>query len=180
MQLIAPPPIGVMVNPFPSGSRAAIALGSNLPSDWGSPLQTLKLALEVLKDTTGIWLTGWSSVYQTAPIGPDQPDYLNACTTLVTTRDPEDLLGLLHQIEAQFGRVRRERWGPRTLDLDLLLYDNQILDTATIQLPHLGLADREFVLVPLAEIAADWIDPRSGMNIQALADALNYRDAEEI
>ncbi len=179
MRVVGALPIDGMVMP-PPGAAAAIALGSNLPSDWGAPLQTLTAALEALAQTQGIGLTGVSSVYQTAPIGPAQPDYFNACATMTTTRDPEDLLELLHHIEARFGRVRQERWGPRTLDLDLLLYDDRVLDTTAIQLPHPGLVDRDFVLVPLVEIAGDWIDPRSGLTIQALADALKYRDAEEI
>jgi 2-amino-4-hydroxy-6-hydroxymethyldihydropteridine diphosphokinase len=181
MRFIAPPPtIGLSSTPPPGSIAAAIALGSNLPSNWGAPLQTLTAALGVLAQMPGIGVTGLSSFYQTEPIGPAQPDYLNACATVVTTRDPDDLLGILHQIEDQFGRVRRERWGPRTLDLDLLLYGDRILDTATIRLPHPGLADRDFVLVPLTEIAGDWWDPRSGRSIQGLADALKYRDETKL
>lgn len=180
MDLVAPSPRIPLASAPASASPAAIALGSNLPSAWGSPLETLGAALTLLGQSPGIWLTGLSSFYQTAPIGPPQPDYCNACATLVTTYDPEDLLMTLHRIEAQFGRQRQTHWGPRTLDLDLLLYGDVILESATLQLPHPHLGERDFVLVPLAEIAAHWIDPRSGRSIQAILKALNYRRKEEI
>jgi 2-amino-4-hydroxy-6-hydroxymethyldihydropteridine diphosphokinase len=173
MRFIAPPPTIKLSSTPPGAIAVAIALGSNLPSEWGLPLQTLTAALGVLAQMPGIWVTGVSSVYQTEPIGPTQPDYLNACATVVTTHDPDDLLAMLHQVEAQFGRVRLERWGPRCLDLDLVLYGDRICDSATLTLPHPGLADRDFVLVPLVEIAADWIEPRSGLSIQGLWDRLN-------
>jgi 2-amino-4-hydroxy-6-hydroxymethyldihydropteridine diphosphokinase len=172
MRLIAPPPPIALSQTPPGANSAAIALGGNLPSDRGSPHQTLCLALDVLAKTPGIGVTGLSSFYQTAAIGPSQPDYLNACATLATTLSPGGLLEALHRIEAQFGRVRLERWGPRTLDLDLILYGELICDSAQIQVPHPGLADRDFVLVPLVEIAADWIEPRSGRSIQDLWDRL--------
>jgi 2-amino-4-hydroxy-6-hydroxymethyldihydropteridine diphosphokinase len=104
-----------------------------------------------------------SSLYRTAPVGIlSQPDFVNAVALLETTLPPEALLDALLDIEARFGRVRRERNGPRTLDLDLLLYDNIELDLPRLTLPHPRLHLRAFVLLPLAEIAPDLAIPRRG------------------
>jgi len=146
--------------------QAAIGLGSNL----GDRHATLVAALEALNGLAGIRLLARSRWYRTAPVGPAQPDYLNACALLEVSLAPEVLLQRLLETEARFGRVRRERWGPRQLDLDLLLYDRQILDTPQLQLPHPRLRERAFVLLPLAEIAPQWIDPVSDLPIAALAD----------
>lgn len=113
-----------------------------------------------------------SNWYLTKPIGPPQPDYVNGCVTIRTSLTPLELLRVLQAIEAEFGRVRQERWGARTLDLDLLLYETQIIDAPTLQLPHPRMVERAFVLVPLAEIAPDWIEPRSGQSIAVLANKL--------
>lgn len=139
-------------------ANTAIALGSNL----GDSLATLKAALETLNYTPGIVVKSQSSWYQTAPIGPAQPDYINACAILEVELEPQPLLEILLNIEAKFGRVRREKWGARTLDLDLLLFENLILETPTLTLPHPRMTERAFVLVPLAEIASDWVHPVAG------------------
>jgi 2-amino-4-hydroxy-6-hydroxymethyldihydropteridine diphosphokinase len=144
--------------------QCAIALGSNL----GQPHEILRSALNAIATTPGITLSAQSSVYQTAAVGPPQPDYLNACAVLETSLSPQDLLHKLLAIETQFGRVRRERWGPRLLDLDLLLFGDRIIHTETLQVPHPRMNDRAFVLVPLAEIAPDWIEPVSGLAIAQL------------
>jgi 2-amino-4-hydroxy-6-hydroxymethyldihydropteridine diphosphokinase len=148
---------------------SAIALGSNL----GDSLTILNNALNVLADTAGITLEAQSSWYQTAPVGPPQPDYLNGCALLDVQLTPQELLETLLRIEAQFGRVRRERNGPRTLDLDLLLFDDLILDSLTLQLPHPRMRERAFVLVPLAEIAPNWVEPISGKAIAQLVQNLD-------
>lgn len=148
---------------------SAIALGSNL----GNSRAILEDALQILAQTPGISLQAQSSWYQTQAIGPPQPDYLNGCALLHVQILPQALLKTLLAIEAKFGRVRRERWGPRTLDLDLLLYDDVILDTPTLQLPHPRMGERAFVLVPLAEIAPDWVDPMTGKAIAQLAQAVD-------
>jgi 2-amino-4-hydroxy-6-hydroxymethyldihydropteridine diphosphokinase len=148
---------------------SAIALGSNL----GNSQHILEDALKKLAQTPGITLQACSSWYQTEPVGPPQPDYLNGCALLEVQLTPQELLETLLGIEAQFGRVRQERNGPRTLDLDLLLFDNLILDTPTLKLPHPRMHERAFVLVPLAEIAPDWVEPVSGKAIAQLVQRVD-------
>lgn len=149
--------------------QCAIALGSNL----GDSCTTIKTALETLAQTPNITLQAKSGLYQTEAVGPPQPDFINACALLHVQKTPQNLLETLLEIEAQFGRVRRERWGPRSLDLDLLLYNDLILDTPTLTLPHPRMRERAFVLVPLAEIAPDWIEPVSGKAIAELVKAVD-------
>jgi 2-amino-4-hydroxy-6-hydroxymethyldihydropteridine diphosphokinase len=146
-------------------SIGAIALGGNL----GNPRKTLEAALLTLDAWPGVRVERCSAWYHTAAIGPPQPDYLNGCAILRTSLPPVDLLHTLLAIETQFGRVRRERWGPRTLDLDLLLFDDVILATPELTLPHPRMVQRAFVLIPLAEIAADWREPITGRSIRDLA-----------
>ena len=150
-------------------TMSAIALGSNL----GESRTTLENALTTIDQTPGITLKAYSSWYKTAPIGPSQPDYLNACALLEVTLSPEELLKTLLNIEDEFGRVRQERWGPRTLDLDVLLFGDLILETPDLQIPHPRMTERAFVLVPLSEIAADWIEPVSGEAISKLLEQVD-------
>jgi 2-amino-4-hydroxy-6-hydroxymethyldihydropteridine diphosphokinase len=153
---------------------AAIALGSNL----GDSLMILESALKNLDQTPGITVKAKSNWYQTAPVGPPQPDYLNGCAILEVQLSPEELLDTLLGIERQFGRVRLEHWGPRTLDLDLLLFDQLILESPMLQIPHPRMTQRGFVLMPLAEIAPDWIEPVSGRAIAQLLEQLNSGDED--
>jgi 2-amino-4-hydroxy-6-hydroxymethyldihydropteridine diphosphokinase len=148
---------------------SAIALGSNL----GDSRATLDAALQALAQTPGITLKAQSSWYQTAPIGPPQPDYLNGCALLEVRLTAQALLEILLRIEDQFGRTRQERWGARTLDLDLLLFGDVILNTPSLQIPHPRMCERAFVLVPLAEIAPNWIEPVSGKAIATLVQAVD-------
>ena len=152
--------------------RSALSLGSNI----GESQTILEAAIEILAQTPGILLEARSSWYQTKAVGPPQPDYLNGCVTLQVEILPQQLLEILLGIEQQFGRVRHERWGPRTLDLDLLLYDDLIVDTPNLQIPHPRMRDRAFVLVPLAEIAPDWIEPVSGCVIKELLKQVDCSD----
>ncbi len=148
---------------------SAIALGSNL----GDSLATLESAINTLNQSLDIQVKAYSSWYKTAFIGPSQPDYLNGCALLEMQRTPQDLLQILLTIEDQFGRVRQERWGPRTLDLDILLFGDLILETPDLQIPHPRMTERAFVLVPLAEIAPDWIEPVSGEAISQLVEKVD-------
>lgn len=150
--------------------QCAIALGSNL----GDSLGILEAALQVLATTLNINIQAKSSWYRTKPIGPPQPDYINGCAVLqVVALSPQQLLEILLQTEVKFGRVRQQRWGARTLDIDLLLYDDVIVDTPSLQLPHPRMSERAFVLVPLAEIAPHWVEPVSGKAIAQLLQALD-------
>ncbi|MBD3882772.1 2-amino-4-hydroxy-6-hydroxymethyldihydropteridine diphosphokinase [Phormidium tenue FACHB-886] len=144
--------------------RAAIALGSNI----GDSPAILESALQRLDQTKGICLETQSPFYWTEAIGPPQPDVLNACAILSTQLTPIALLDVLLAVEAEFGRVRQEHWGTRSLDLDLLLFDDAVVSQPALQLPHPRLSERAFVLVPLNDIAADWIEPQSGQTIAEL------------
>ena len=139
----------------------------------GDSQATLENALSALQDIDGIEVKAHSSWYKTDPIGPSQPKYLNGCALLAVHLTPQELLRTLLQIENQFGRVRQERWGPRTLDLDVLLFDDLVLDTPDLQVPHPRMTQRAFVLVPLAEIAPNWVDPVSSKTIQQLRETID-------
>jgi 2-amino-4-hydroxy-6-hydroxymethyldihydropteridine diphosphokinase len=149
--------------------QVAIALGSNL----GDSRATLEEALAALHHNEGVRLIRRSSWYRSAPIGPVQPDYVNGCALLEVALAPEALLDVLQATENRFGRVRAERWGPRTLDLDLIFYGQLRIATERLELPHPRMAERAFVLLPLAEIAAEWIDPVSGRPVAELAATLS-------
>ncbi|GAB6067570.1 2-amino-4-hydroxy-6-hydroxymethyldihydropteridine diphosphokinase [Methylothermus subterraneus] len=131
---------------------AYIGLGSNL----NDPIAQVKRARQAIAAMEGVCEQGFSSLYRTAPMGPpNQPEYVNAVMAVATERSPYELLSALQAIEAAHGRVRTgERWGPRVLDLDLLLYGRYCIRSQALILPHPGLAQRPFVLYPLAEIAS--------------------------
>jgi 2-amino-4-hydroxy-6-hydroxymethyldihydropteridine diphosphokinase len=148
---------------------AAIALGSNL----GDSLAFVEAAVQTLSRDSEIILVSQSHWYQTVAIGPIQPNYVNGCVVVKTVRSPELLLQLLLDIEQQFGRERTEHWGPRTLDLDLLLYDAVVLQTPSLTLPHPHMTERAFVLIPLSELLPQWIDPVSGLTILQLCDRVD-------
>lgn len=146
--------------------RVFVGLGSNLDEP-DAQLRAARRALEQVQDTV---LEEMSPVYRTAPMGPaDQPDFLNAVAALRTDLDPFVLLDRLQDIETAHGRVRRQHWGPRTLDLDLLLYGESVLWHPRLQLPHPGLHQRGFVLYPLADIAPRFRVPGRGLVQDLLA-----------
>ena len=128
-----------------------IGLGSNM----GDRLGHLRHAVFLLEATDGIELVTESSVYETEPVGPEQPDFLNAVIEVRTTLSARELLKRLKEIEAEIGRTPSERWGPREIDLDLLTYGRERIEDEDLTVPHPRMGERAFVLVPLAEIAPD-------------------------
>ena len=135
-------------------ASALIALGGNV----GDVRARFDAAVDAICRQAAATLMARSADYETPPWGGvAQPTFINACIAIETERDPQTLLGALHAIERMFGRDRAQetRWGPRTLDLDLIAYDDFALDTPELTLPHPRLFERAFVLVPLAEIAPD-------------------------
>lgn len=136
-------------------ARAAyLSLGSNL----GNREETLRKAVRRLAAVDGVKKLTVSSLYETEPWGKkEQPSFLNIAVSLQTTLTPEELLALAQAVETELGRVRHERWGPRTIDVDILLIEGVERKTPTLTLPHPYMTERAFVLVPLAEIASDLV-----------------------
>jgi 2-amino-4-hydroxy-6-hydroxymethyldihydropteridine diphosphokinase len=136
-------------------SRAYLAIGSNL----GDRLAHLQLAVDALHAAEGAAVVAVSRVYETAPVGgPPQDAYLNAVVAVDTDLDPHGLLELAQRIERDARRVRAERWGPRTLDVDLLLFDDLRLDDPDLTVPHPRMWERGFVLAPLRDVAPALVD----------------------
>lgn len=141
-----------------------IALGSNITGPWGAPHAAVLRALDELTQHN-ISILKVSTLIETAPFGvTNQPNFVNAVAKIKTRLSPEMLMQTLHAIESRAGRKRLERWGPRTLDLDLLDYNGLIQNTASsapesLTLPHPGIEERTFVLQPIAEIAPRWKHP---------------------
>jgi 2-amino-4-hydroxy-6-hydroxymethyldihydropteridine diphosphokinase len=147
--------------------RAVIGLGANL----GDRLEQLRAAVRAMRKIGR--LERLSRVYETEPVGPPQPAYLNAAALLVYEGSPEDLLDALLGIERLLGRERREKWGPRTIDLDVLWIEGMAVETERLAVPHPQLTLRGFALRPLADVAPGAIDPVSGNaygNLPAAAD----------
>lgn len=151
---------------------AYLGLGSNL----GDREAMLRAAIAALDATPGVRVTAVSSLYETPPWGPvPQGPYLNACVALDTTLSPRELLRLCLAIERDHGRERAVRWGPRTLDIDLLLYGDETIDEEGLMVPHPRMTERAFVLVPLAEIA-----PELAIGGRSIAESLKALDTSEI
>ncbi|MDJ0813584.1 MAG: 2-amino-4-hydroxy-6-hydroxymethyldihydropteridine diphosphokinase [Woeseiaceae bacterium] len=138
---------------------AYVGLGSNLEE----PRRQVELAIRSLRSMPRTSVSARSSLYRSAPLGPvEQPDFINAVARLETELGVNELFRHLREIEERQGRVRGERWGPRVIDLDLLVYADAVITTTQLTVPHPGIGERNFVLLPLQEIAPDLIIPGLG------------------
>jgi 2-amino-4-hydroxy-6-hydroxymethyldihydropteridine diphosphokinase len=158
--------------------KAAIAVGSNQ----GDSVRICREVFEVLRKHPAIDILRTSSLYRTSPVGPVEQDrFINAAVLLQTRHEPQALLKLMIEVEKSFGRVRTVKWGPRTLDLDLVFYENIQLDLPVLKVPHPMMSKRLFVLMPLAEIEPDWVHPDLGLSVhQMLNRILELDDQQEI
>jgi len=152
-----------------------IALGSNLPSEHGTPLQTLEAAIARIDAHDDISVVSCSPVYKSAPVPiSDQPWYHNAVIAVNAELKPFTLLATLQEIEMQFGRERDagNQNAARTLDLDIVGYHGQVVDEGGLTVPHPRMAERAFVLMPLYDVAPEWIHPVTGASIGEMLEAL--------
>lgn len=147
-------------------TTAYLLTGSNL----GNRKDFLQEACDLLSQRAGKCM-GTSSFYETAPWGKtDQPSFLNQAIQLETNLSPEDLLKALLKIELDLGRIRTEKYGPRTIDIDILLYGNEIIEQPQLQIPHPQLANRRFALLPLLELNPQLVHPVTGVSIKGMLD----------
>ena len=154
---------------------AYVALGSNL----GNKKENLLRAIELLKNH-GVNILAVSSFLVTKPYGvTDQPDFLNGSIKLEYSKSPEELLEVLLAVEQEMGRVRLRHWGERIIDLDLLLFEQEVINSKKLVLPHKDMENREFVLAPLAEIAPQIVPPNGSETIMELLTNLRKRDGEK-
>jgi 2-amino-4-hydroxy-6-hydroxymethyldihydropteridine diphosphokinase len=145
---------------------AYVGLGANL----GPREVTLLRAVDLLGEADGVEVVAVSQLHETEPVGVvDQPPFLNGAVAIETTLGPRELLDLLLEIERSLGRVRVERWGPRTVDLDLLVYGSETVDEPGLRVPHPRLHERRFALEPLAELAPELVVPGRGPVSELLA-----------
>tara|TARA_Y100000748_G_scaffold108025_1_gene90428 strand:+ start:769 stop:1248 length:480 start_codon:yes stop_codon:yes gene_type:complete len=145
---------------------AYIGLGSNM----NSPVKQIKSAITSIEEIIYTKIIGVSSLYKSKPVGPqNQDDYINAVIKIETKLVPHQLLECLHDIEEKHGRIRKEHWGPRILDLDILIFGNEIMVDEKLTIPHPEIENRSFVLAPLIEIDPDCIIPKKGLASDLLA-----------
>ncbi len=152
--------------------RVFLGLGSNL-GDRQRFLQRAVMEMKLLQGVTLVWTSG---VYESDPYGrTDQPRFLNACVEIETTLEPGVLLHQLKDVEQRVGRTPSERWGPREIDIDILVYDGVVFSDDRVTVPHPDLEHRRFALVPLRELAADLVHPVSGLTVEEIAAACTDR-----
>lgn len=151
-------------------TKAYLGLGTNL----GQKKENLEKALEILNSHGSIQVLKVSSFYETDPVGYENQDkFLNAAVVCETSLGPYELLDFIQEIEKALKRVREIRWGPRTIDVDILLYDSlELLDEPRLIIPHPRMVEREFVLAPLSEIAPEMVHPGTGKSIALLLEEL--------
>lgn len=137
-------------------ARAYLGIGSNL----GDRLAHLQRAVDGLAATDGVEVVAVSAVYETDPIGPEQPDYLNAVVMIDTTLSPHELLTVGQGLEAAAGRIREVRWGPRPLDVDIVFFGDEVVDEEDLRIPHPRWRERDFVLAPLCDLGHPAVTPR--------------------
>lgn len=141
-----------------------LSIGTNL----GDRIVNLKTSLKEISNHYRV--TKLSSIYETEPWGvTNQPSFLNLCIEIETEDQPESLLKTFKIIEKGMGREKREKWGPREIDIDLLYYENLIYETDRLKIPHDRISERAFVIIPLSEINPDFVDPKLGKSIRTLA-----------
>jgi 2-amino-4-hydroxy-6-hydroxymethyldihydropteridine diphosphokinase len=146
-------------------ARIFIGLGSNL----GDRMYYLHQALVEIANSRQIIIKKYSSVYETEPVGKkEQPQFLNMVAELESTLLPQDLLQRLKEIENTLGRTHSEHWGPREIDLDILYYGNEVFNGEKLRLPHPEIVNRRFVLVPMEEIAGEFLDPKQCLSMKEL------------
>jgi len=156
-------------------NTAYVGIGSNL----GDRLQNCLRAIEMMREISGCGLSAVSGWYLTQPVGvTGQEWYVNGAAAVSTTGTAEELLAHLLSIEKFMGRVRSRKWEPRVIDLDILLFGEEIIDTEDLRIPHPLMHVRRFVLAPLAEIAPEVIHPRLGLSILELLRSLPREDSE--
>lgn len=153
--------------PATSSRKVALALGSNL----GNRRSHLDFAVGQLAEVESLSLLGRSSLYETEPVGPTQPNFLNAVALFQCQLGPFELLDLVKSLEVERGRAPGSRWGPRVLDVDILLFGDLVLQSGRLTIPHPEMRRRAFVLVPLAEISPEMRHPGCGSTAVELRDA---------
>ena len=149
--------------------KVYIGLGSNLEQ----PLVQIKNALVALNTLSGTQLLTDSGYFSSKPMGPqDQPDYINAVALIETKLTPVELLDCLQTIESEQGRIKLQHWGARTIDLDILLYGEEVINTDRLTVPHIGLCERDFVYLPLLKITPDVFIPEGGRLKELVFDSV--------
>ncbi|MBI3180569.1 MAG: 2-amino-4-hydroxy-6-hydroxymethyldihydropteridine diphosphokinase [Myxococcales bacterium] len=153
-----------------------IGLGSNL----GDREKLLQEAVLALCRIDAVAVVGRSSLYESAPLGPPQPRYLNAVVSIECALEPERLLTILKEIERDLGRTEGDRWGPRPIDLDILLWGERVVADAKLQIPHLDLHNRRFALEPLCELDPSAVHPLLGATMRELWSRLSHQDVVKL